>query len=51
MAVFVRTNDYDGADTSVRWCGRVRTKPITGASDGENGFGGWFFYVIKSVIV
>ena len=25
VPVFVRTNDYDGADTSVRWCGRVRT--------------------------
>ena len=51
VPVFVRTNDYDGADTSVRWCGRVRTKPITGAFDRGNRCGRWFFRVRKGIIV
>ena len=51
VPVFVRTNDYDGADTSVRWCGRVRTKPITGAFDRSDGYEGCLFRVRNGIIM
>ena len=51
VVVFVRTRRYDGADTSVRWCGHVRTKPIIGAFDREKEGEGCFFYVRNGVIM
>ena len=51
VGVFVRTNDHDGADTSVRWYGRVRTKPVTGAFVRGKGCEGGFFCVRKSLFM